>query len=367
MLTSDPDFTPPFCPNPDCVHHRERPVGWSWAPFGTFRRRAPPHVIRRFRCRTCRRTFSTQTFDTTYWLKRPDLQPQIMLRLVECGAFRQIGRGLGVVHSTVLRQTERLGRHCLLFQHLHGPRGEATEELVLDGFRTFELSQFWPVDFNLLVGQRSHFMYGFTDAELRRSGTMTGWQAHRRDVLEARHGRPDPRATEREVEELLRSVFPRPRSLTLHTDEHQAYPRAFGRTEHVIEHHRTSSRQLRTPRNPLFAVNLADLLIRHSSACHKRETIAFSKRRQSSAERLAVFQVWRNFMKRFSERRPRETVSPAMTLGLVTRLLDAGDVLRRRLFPSLVKLPARFQRYYDRLVETRQLPTNRTHALRLAY
>jgi hypothetical protein len=37
-----------------------------------------------------------------------------------------------------------------------------------------------------------------------------------------------------------------------------------------------------TAQNPLFPVNLADLLLRHSSANHKRETIAFSKRRQGA-------------------------------------------------------------------------------------
>ena len=59
----------------------------------------------------------------------------------------------------------------------------------------------------------------------------------------------------------------------------------------------TSSKERRDVGNPLFPINLADLLIRHSSANHKRETIAWSKRRQASAERLAVFLVWRNYMK----------------------------------------------------------------------
>jgi hypothetical protein len=50
-----------------------------------------------------------------------------------------------------------------------------------------------------------------------------------------------------------------------------------------VTHRTISSRALRDTRNPLFAINLLDLLIRHSGANHKRETIAFSKRRQSAS------------------------------------------------------------------------------------
>ena len=107
------------------------------------------------RCLCCGRTFSTQTFSTTYWLKRPDLQPHVFLRLVECGALRQVARGLGVVHSTVQRQAERLGRHCLLYQLVHGPSSPPREALVLDGFQSFEYSQYWPCEFNVLVGSAS--------------------------------------------------------------------------------------------------------------------------------------------------------------------------------------------------------------------
>ena len=58
-------------------------------------------------------------------------------------------------------------------------------------------------------------------------------------------------------------------------------------------------------------MNLLDLLIRHSSANHKRETIAFSKRRQSAAERLFVLVVWRNYLKSFSERKRDATPAQA--------------------------------------------------------
>ena len=116
-------------------------------------------------------------------------------------------RTIDVAHTTLQRQTERLGRHCLLLHEALRPRGAPREPLVLDGFRTFENGQYWPFDLNLLIGL-SHFVYGFNDAELRRSGTMTPAQRRKRTQLERRHGRPDPQATRSAVEELVARIVP---------------------------------------------------------------------------------------------------------------------------------------------------------------
>ena len=123
---------------------------------------------------------------------------------------------------------------------------------------------------------------------------MTTYQRHRREELERTLGRPDPGAIRKEVAELLRVCGLEEGAIVLHSDDHPAYPRAFRTLPGLrIQHRVTPSVVRRTTRNPLFPVNLLDLLIRHGSANHKRETIAFSKRRQSAAERLAILQVWR--------------------------------------------------------------------------
>jgi hypothetical protein len=132
----------------------------------------------------------------------------------------------------------------------------------------------------------------------------------------------------------------------------------------MVRHQVTASRLPRTPLNPLFPVNLLDLLIRHSGANHKRESIAFSKRRQSAAERLAVLMVWRNHIKWVSERQHQDT--PAMRLGLGERPQTAGEVLRERLFPGRCDLPARWARYYWKEVGSREIAHPTRHRLRYA-
>jgi len=355
---------PPFCPNPACRFHAN-PQGWRFQKKGFFRRDRAPHRVQRYRCSQCRRSFSSQTFALTYWLRRPDLPRKLFLRLLSCSAYRQIARDLDVSPTTVLRQVERLGRHCLLFHERLRPKSTPSEPLVVDGFETFEFSQYTPVHFHTAVGADSHFVYGFTDSELRRKGRMTAPQRQRRAQLEHHFGRPDPRSIEREMAALVALVAPAGSALAIHSDDHPAYPRAFARLrDRAIAHATTRSTLPRTPQNPLFPVNLLDLLIRHSSANHKRETIAFSKRRQSAAERLFVLVVWRNYLKSFSER--RRDATPAQRLGIVGRRLSVDDVLSARLFPMRVGLPERWTTYYWRLTPSRRIPNGRRHALRYA-
>lgn len=244
------------------------------------------------------------------------------------------------------------------------PRGAPREPVVLDGFRSFEHSQYWPMDLNLLVGT-SHFVYGFNDAELRRSGVMRPAQALKRSILEKRFGKPDPQATRKRVEELIRRVVPPGADGVLRSDEHRSYFRAIKRLgDRRLEHERTSSKASRTPQNPLFPVNLAELLLRHSGSNHKRETIAFSKRRQSALYRLAIWTVWRNYMKDRSEN--RKDGPPAKALGSIERALSLREVLRQRQFPERQRLLGWLEACYFGRIPTRAIGRCREHRLKYA-
>jgi hypothetical protein len=275
-----------------------------------------------------------------------------------------MARETGVAHATIQRLLEHLGRHCLLLHERLRSRAAPTEPLVLDGFRTFEYGQNWPFDLNLLVGT-SHFVYGFNDAELPRSGTQTPKQKARHRELEARYGRPDPLATRKAVTELVGRCVPEGASVELHSDEHAQYPGALrllrGRT---IDHRTVSSKASRTPNNPLFPVNLADLLLRHGGANHKRETIAFSKRRQGALYRAAIWQVWRNTMKSRSENRRDDP--PGVAIGVIEQRFTVDDVLRERHFPWRAALHGWLAECYFGRIPTRRMSRRRQHDLRYA-
>jgi transposase-like protein len=354
---------PPHCPYAECKSHVET-GSWRAIKKGFFFRTARPRKIQRYRCPRCRRSFSSQTFSATYWLKRPDLQRPLLFRVLACSAFRQIAWEFDVHASTVQRQVERLGRHCLLLHQQLRPRGAPREPLVLDGFRSFEFGQYWPFDINLLVGQ-SHFVYGFQDAELRRSGTMRPAQRRKRAQLEQLHGRPHPQATRISVLELLERELPVGSKVELDTDEHQAYPQALKRLSgRAVSHRTTSSKTRRTSRNPLFPANLGDLLIRHTGANQKRETIAFSKRRQGALYRIAIWAAVRNYVKPASVKHRHPP--PGVAIGAIPRAMTISGLLGERCFPWRFDLPGWLGDCYFARIPTRRMARCRIHELTYA-
>jgi len=290
---------------------------------------------------------------------------RIVLMVVGCMGNRQIARAVACSPSTVAHQIARLGRHCLLVQARELARLGQIEEIAIDGFETFEWSQYFPFHHNVAVDVASGYFLYHTDSPLRRKGRMTAEQKTRRLALEARLARAHPKAVETGVRDLLFAILSKQCSVTLRSDDHRAYPRAIASLGCNITHRITSSKDRRDRCNPLWEVNLLDLMIRHSTAAHKRETIAWAKRRQASIEKLAIFQVWRNYIKRRREKEGR--VTSAMLLGLANRPWHVRDLLAGRVFFEKTDLSDRWQDYYRRRVETRALTVNRTHELAYAF
>jgi hypothetical protein len=301
----------------------------------------------------------------SYWQKRPELIARILMMTVGCMANRQIARALGCSHSTAAHHIARLGRHCLLVQARELQRVAGLGEIAIDGFESFEWSQYFPFHHNVAVDVDTGYFLYHTDSALRRKGRMTAHQKVRRAELETTLGKPSPRAVEVGVRELLEILVAEKRSLTVRSDDHRAYPRAIRALDCEVTHEITSSKRLRDERNPLWEVNLLDLMIRHSTAAHKRETIAWAKRRQASIEKLAIFQVWRNYMKRRREK--GRAVTSAMLMGLASRPWRFRDVLKARVFYHKVELSPRWDTYYRRTVKTAALRVNRAHLLSYAF
>lgn len=282
-------------------------------------------------------------------------------------ANRQIARDLGVSPKSIDDRLARLGRHCMLFHWKHMEKAPPCKSIAIDGFESFELSQYFPFHHHVAVEKNTDFFVYFTDSELRRKGRMTKRQKKRRCKLSSQFGRPDPQAVRKDMTELLSVSLDGEIPASIFSDDHRSYPPAIRRSRRaVVVHHVTSSRDYRDRHNKLWEVNLLDLLIRHCGANHRRETIAWSKRRQASAERLAIFLVWRNYMKGRREKE-RGSPTPAMARGMTGRRYTVDDVLGSRIFSTHIPLPPRWTSYYKRAVTTRALGRHRKHTLKYAF
>jgi hypothetical protein len=83
-------------------------------------------------------------------------------------------------------------------------------------------------------------------------------------------------------------------------------------------------------------------------------------------ERFFVLAVWRNFVKRRSERR-RWSRTPAMDVGLTDESWPWTRVFSRRLFPARTPTPATWAYLYRRLWPTPLFPVNSRHRLSRAF
>ena len=358
-------WQPPHCPSPKCKHHNPLPEGFPFKKAGFFTRIVDGRRIQRYSCKSCRVTFSTQTFSTTYWQKRPDLDRKIFMKAVGGMANRQIAKDLQVNPGTIDRHLARMGRHCMLFHFRMWRDAVPPKEIAIDGFASFELSQYFPFHHQVAVEKDTDFFIYFTDSELRRGGCKTEKQIRRQLVLEKQYGLPDPQTVRKDMKHLLDVSFKNQVSAVVHSDAHKSYPRAIKETVCSITHVVTSGKDHRDKNNRLWEINLLDLLIRHCSANHKRETIAWSKRRQGSADKLAIFLIWRNCIKGRREKH-RASPSPAMERGMLDRRLSVDDIFIERIFREHIELPERWSEYYDRKVSTRALGVNCEHSLSYA-
>ena len=116
----------------------------------------------------------------------------------------------------------------------------------------------------------------------------------------------------------------------------------------------------------MFPVDLLHKILRHTLAHHRRETIAFARRINAAMERLFVTAVWRNFVKKRTERKVC-TSTPAMLLGLTDARWNWKRVLSRRLFYERIKLPRNWPQLYCRSWITPLLAANARHRLLRAF
>jgi hypothetical protein len=378
--TSAPyDFVPTYCPRAECL---ARGPG---APFrcrrhGAFRRKAAPHKIPRFFCLTCRRTFSTQTFSTTYYMKRPELLALVARALTNGPAdrhLRRIVRGnrdyaahvdVGAAASTITRLVPRLGRHAALVLAELLARITTPEPLVADDFETFAATQLNQVAVPGVVGLHSSWIYMLDVAAHRRGGRLTKAQRRAVEWLRAEKRLPSPAARAQAWERVLAALLERlPPDTPLHlaSDASPAIGAAVRRLLHParIRHlvlPNPPRRPKGFPRLPearlrdavMGEIDLLHQWFRHSQAHDRRETIAFPRSVNAILHRRLVFCLGRNVVQPRRERRRREGTA-AMHLGLLPRPVSWEELLeRRRFLRRSPPLPAGWKRAYFEQIET---------------
>jgi len=324
-------FLPPRCPYRCCPYHLTPQPGF-FRHHGHYRARCRPHPVPRFRCRSCRRTFSRQTFRADYRDHRPDLNPRLLRALASGLGLRQSARNLGLSQRCAELKFRKLARHLRrLNLNLRQPfqHGACFQ---LDELETFEACRNTrPLTVPVLIETRSRLVVWAESAPIRPRGKMT--PARRAAIAEdrRRHGRRRD-GSRRSLKRTLRraaDVAGSLRSVLLDTDQKSTYPglaaAAFGRERLV--HVRTNSRLPRTTWNPLFPINHTEAMARDLMGRLRRESWLGSKKRRFLDLALQVFMAYRNYVRR---RFNRDRESPAQLLGWLPRRLGMDELVSWR-------------------------------------
>ncbi len=302
---------PPFCPIPFCAFHDPR-VPRRYGEWYKLAGTHPTKVVgpvQRYQCYFCRHTFSDRTFDVDYYTKKTIPYRDLMERLASAESVRAMARNLRRSPGSILNRFDRLSRECIARHHRILGSLALAEDLAADGFESFDRSQYFPNNINLLVGSDSQYVYGFSHTTIRRKGSMTTHQKRVRAGLERSYRAPPDgvQTSFRELLSVIAEVWDRgtkPR-LVLATDRHRAYPRSIDevealatvREEGSFRHLRISSRAARTTDNPLFPVNYLDRELRKDIAAYHRESCCFVRNVANGLNRLIVYLYWHNYFK----------------------------------------------------------------------
>lgn len=314
------ELIPPFCPNKYCIHHQKGqfPLWWTRAGYhctDTFGK------VPRFRCRTCHKGFSTQTFRINYWAKKLIDYPEFHRLSSESMGVRALARHFHCSTGAIQNRTDRLGRQMIalqtfLHQYIHNH-----EDVCIDGFQSFDVSQYFPNNLTISITRDSRFIHEATHATLRRGGCMTAVQKERRSALDNLFSF-EKGALKRSFTDILDHLaIHRPpelgHPLVIITDEKYEYIYALKEhslfkdqdEDHLIFHHRISSKAERTYHNPLFASNYIDRELRKDQAAHRRETACHCRNVSKGMMRLWCYMGWHNYQKRFRINNPAEDLS----------------------------------------------------------
>lgn len=286
----------------------------------------------RFRCKSCRRTFSRQTFRHDYRDRRPECNITLYNLLTSGAGLRQCARKLGLDIHSVQRKFWKVAQTCRLLHRNLCRSLPADRTYLFDEEETYEQSSINRLTMPVMIEGQSFFVISALPGPIRRLAPPGTARRHRQDRAERRRGQRRDRSRRCVAAVLahLKQLAPTTSRLTLRTDEKASYASliaaTFGR---LAVHETTSSRLARGTFNPLHAINLTIAMARDNCGRLRRKSWLTSKKRRYLRAHMHLFIAFRNY------ERPRRnhddhTLTPAVELGVLDRPLRPEAILSWR-------------------------------------
>ena len=160
-------FVPPRCPNPACDRHLNPTPGF-FVRRGYYQPACRRERVPRFRCRTCNRGFSRQTFRQDYRDRRPADNAILFMLLASGVGLRQAGRVLKMNARSVQDKKCKMARMlALLHENLSQtlPKGSC---FLLDEEETYEGASIRPLTMPVMIEKETWFVVATAVGSIRR-------------------------------------------------------------------------------------------------------------------------------------------------------------------------------------------------------
>ncbi len=326
-------FTPPRCPNPDCLAHTDPhsvPDGF-FVRIGWYHPRCRVMPVPRFKCRVCEKGFSRQTFRMDYCDNKPQVNATLFGLLASGIGLRQSARVISLSRRSTELKARKISRHLGRVNRNLTDQFALGSEFMLDERETFDGQRaVLPVTGPVLIESGSMYVVATDVATIRASGQMS---EERRQAIARAEEQQGPR--EDRSKNALSRTFRRLRVFTKEvgilnfaSDMKHMYStllrQFFGEK---ATHKKISSKEKRDQTNPLKHINLTNAMARDLNGRLRRESWLVSKARRYLRLQLYVFAAYRNFIRRRVNRFP---ATPAQKLGFLPRRADYQDLLTWR-------------------------------------
>ncbi len=331
-------FEPPRCPYAACPRHAD-PGSDFYTRHGSYTARVHTFPVPRFRCRSCRRTFSRQTFRLSYRDRKPHLNAEVLEALTRGDWLRRTARHLALTRNNFEAKARKLLRHA---KHLNrnmlrrGPIGPRLVDvgkpfgIQFDEYESYETRRNTrPLTIATAIETKSRFLIAMIVAPIRPHGRMTKQRKAAIAADEARFG-PRQHLSTLACRIALRradAFRQRPREVSLATDEKLSYPEVARAAFHgrPLVHIRRSSRAPRGIGTLLSPINQIENKSRMHVGRTQREMMYVTKERRYLGLHLELHIAYRNWMRpRFYKRGDR---TPAQLAGYAWRRMRLRELI----------------------------------------
>ncbi len=279
------------CPNERCL---SKPGSDFFIKKGYFTTKWNAQPVPRYRCRECRKGFSSHTFRKSFGQKRPDLNDQVFALYASGMTQRRMAIVLKVNRKTIVRKFLFVSSLCRQDHDRRLLDGlMKTTHVQFDEMESFEHTKLKPLTIAIAVRAKTGELIDLDVQTLNYKGPLAA-------LAFKKYGPRKNNAT-KAVRKVMSSIALCTREQTLVvTDSHPAYPRPLCELLPLATHRKTLrcprvlATSRRNPHDELFTVNYSIAKIRNDLSRLSRKTWVTTKKPQRLQAHLDLYLAWNN-------------------------------------------------------------------------